>query len=211
MIPLENMSTSSILIALKQASYLLGTLPPKIIFCDSQGSFLTLKKLETDQSDQNDIKDMKKLFLQNGIILMNNIAHSAWRNSMSEIINKIYKMALQKSGLAKKTFSLFYWNYILAKIEFVINSRYLTLRYVSENFEGVTPNELIFGSKDPLLPSDLTQSFPDGNLFEAVKMIDSQLEKFQNIYAESYALEIKKWLKWKSPGTKIAKGAIVMV
>ena len=48
LLPLQDMTSSSILLAIKQICFDLGRSNPKILFCDNQSSFLSIKKLDDD-------------------------------------------------------------------------------------------------------------------------------------------------------------------
>ena len=70
---------------------------------------------------------------------------------------------------------------------------------------------LMFGLKRGSLPNDILENYKNENLFQAAQSVDDSIAKFEEIYSETYAIQIKKWLKWKNQGQPLKVGSVVYV
>ena len=211
-VPLEDISSNSVLTGLRQASFQLATSCPKVIFCDSAQQFLALQDEKENKTDTSEnLNDLRKLLLNNGIILKNSVPHSPWRNSISESMNRLLKMCLKKSNLFNKSHSLWTWNYILLKCQSTINQRCLNVSYINESFSVLTPASLLFGSRQLQDPKDLENPLKNEKLFEKIQAVDLEIKKFEQLYISSYSLEIKKWTKFQTQGRKLKQNDIVFI
>ena len=215
---LEDYTSNSVLQAILTGSYILGGSLPHVIYCDSGSNFLPLQRLQDDETDEtekeksvNTFRNLKRTLQRHNIVLKPSTPRSSWRNSLAESMVKLFKACLKRSNLQSKTFTMPQWQYIVSKITFLVNSRPLNVRFIGDSLSVLTPISLVFGTRKAVYPQDLDLNDSDINLYEKVKRIDNQLLAFSNIWQTSYALQLKKWTKFKTKSKPLKKGDIVFV
>ena len=204
LVPLTDMSASSIVKAVRMAGYQTANCP-QILYCDAAPNLKTLMEFEDDDKENNQegaalektVDNLKRILHSNGISLRPVAAKSPWKVGAVESMQKLLKTCLKRSNLYHKKLKLTDWNYILKKIESEINNRGICLSYMEDSFSFVTPKNLLFGRGKDDLPQDFDLDKRDDNLFDAVKKIDREIDQWLEIYHRSYALQIKKFFKWK--------------
>ena len=150
---------------------------------------------------EKSMDNLKRVFHSNGILLKPAPAKSSWRLGAVESQQKLFKTALKRSHLYHQKLKMTDWMYVLARIENEINSRGICLNYMEESFSMVTPLNLLFGAKKDDLPRDINLDGRNDDLFEAVKKIDKEIDQWTNLYHRTYALQTKKFFKWKRKRT----------
>ena len=215
-IPLENMETNSILMGIKQASYQLAAATPTLIYCDSATNFLPIQQLDGD--DNNDPGDTKKLITElkkvlhsQRITLKASTPRSSWRNSIAESMVRVFKLAMKKSGLDQKSFSLAQWQYVISKLQFLVNSRPLNAKYMEDNLCVLTPSHLVFGSRKGLFPRDMEVLEDDNRLFNKLSRLDKEIQAFEDVWFASYSNELRKWTKFKHKSRALEVGDAVLM
>ena len=208
LIPLADMTASSIVKAVRIAAFQTGGVCPQILFCDSASNLKALMSFEEDKENikegedlEKTVDNLKRVFHSNGISLRPAPAKSSWRSGGIESQQKLFKTALKRSNLYHQKLKMQDWLYTLARIENEINSRGICLSYMEETFTMVTPQNILFGSRKNDLPRDINLDDRNDDLFGAVKKVDQQIDQWMNIYHRTYALEIKKFFKWKQKKT----------
>ena len=198
------------------AGYQTGGVIPQLIFTDNAANLRTLLQFEekTEEGETEEIEktidNLKRVFHSNGITLRPNASKSPWRVGAIESQQKLFKTALRRSHLYHQKLKLTDWIYVLKKMENEINSRGICLNYMEDNFSYVSPRSLLFGEKKNDLPRDIDLNEKDGNLFEAVRKIDKEINLWLEVYQRSYALQIKKFFKWKQKKT-LDKGDVCYI
>ena len=216
LVPLTDMSASSIVKAVRMAGYQTGGVIPQLIFTDNAANLKTLIQFEEKNEEEGSgdieitIDNLKRVFHSNGITLRPSASKSPWRLGGIESQQKIFKTALKRSNLYHQKLKLTDWLYVLKKMENEINNRGICLSYMEDNFSYVSPRALLFGQKKNDLPRDINLNEKDGNLFEAVRKIDKEINMWLDVYQRSYALQIKKFFKWKQKKT-LDKGDVCYI
>ena len=216
-IPLENMEANSVLMAIKQASYQLGAATPSLIYCDSATNFLPIQQLDGDGGDDVDpgtskklMTDLKKALHSQRITLKASTPRSSWRNSIAESMVRCFKLAMKKSGLDQKSFTTAQWQYVSSKIQFLVNSRPLNVKYMEDNLCVLTPAHLVFGSRKGIFPNNMELE-DDSRLFSKLMSLDKQILAFEDAWFQSYANELTRWTKFKHRSRTLETGDVVFM
>ena len=213
-IPLEDMKATSVLMAIKQASYQLGGATPSLIYCDSATNFLPIGEVggEADPSQVNSTKlvsDLRKVLHSSNISLKASCPRSSWRNSIAESMVRCFKLAMKKSGFDHKTFTPAQWQYVSSQMQFLVNSRPLNIKNLHDELIVLTPINLMFGTRQNFFPRSAEVSEQDSRLFSELIALDKKLKTFENAWFTSYANELMKWTKYKTKGKPLQVGDIV--
>ena len=67
------------------------------------------------------------------------------------------------------------WLYVVKRIEYMINSRILNVKYVDQDFKVLTPNTLIFGFRSDIFPRVVEFEPRNEKLFARVKVLEDQI------------------------------------
>ena len=211
-VPLQNMKSESILMSIKQASYQLAGSIPFLIYSDSASNFIPISKLENGQIDTKEqnklITNLRKVLHSQKITLKTNCPRASWRNSAAESMVKVFKLCLKKCGLDQKTFTLQQWIYVASKIEFLCNNRCLSIKYLDQTFVPLRPSDLVFGKRRGIFPRDFDLHDTESKLFSNLIILDKQLSDFENLYFNTYCIELKRWTKFKHKSKTLDIGDI---
>ena len=205
------------LMAIKQASYQLGAATPSLIYCDSATNFLPIQQLDGDGGDDVDpgtskklMTDLKKALHSQRITLKASTPRSSWRNSIAESMVRCFKLAMKKSGLDQKSFTTAQWQYVSSKIQFLVNSRPLNVKYMEDNLCVLTPAHLVFGSRKGIFPNNMELE-DDSRLFSKLMSLDKQILAFEDAWFQSYANELTRWTKFKHRSRTLETGDVVFM
>ena len=216
-IGLEDMTANSVLMGIKQAAYQLGAATPSIIYCDSATNFLPINKLDNTSTDTPDpdstqkmVADLKKVLHSQQITLKASTPRSSWRNSLAESMVRCFKLCLRKSQMDHKTFTLPQWQYVISKIQFLVNSRPINLRFMEDSMCILTPAHLIFGSRKGVFPRNM-ELREESRLFTSLANLDRQILAFETIWFTTYGNELLKWTKFKHKSRSLAVGDVVFM
>ena len=208
---LEDMSSNSILMALRTAFNNIGRKMCSVIYSDHASNFTTMVKLQ-NENDENVISNLKKVFYKNNISWKAGVPHAPYRQSNAESMVKVFKSCLKRTNLYNKAFSLKEWNYILSKISLLANQRPLSVNYLNQNFSYLTPNMIVFGSKSQTFPVELcTEAITNEKLFRRMIAIDQELETYLGVWQQEYFHNLRKWTKWRFGDKLLQPGDIVLV
>ena len=219
---LENMKASSILMGLKSCFLQVGGVQNCVLHSDRGSNLIPLMKLDAEErgetgaevDEEELVTGLRKTLHRNNIVLKTNLAASSWRAGMVEIKVKQLKLSLERSGVLHKTHSLQKWQYLILVAQNNLNNIPLNVNYMDGGFEVLTPNRLMHGSERTAMMQDIDlDNIAKGGekLFGKLAEFDAELKKFEKMFWESYALEIKKWMKWKTGDRKLKVGDCVFL
>ena len=207
---------------LKSCFLQVGGVSNCVVYSDRGSNLIPLMKLDAEergeagvQVDEEElVSGLRKTLHRNNIVLKTNLAASSWRQSLVEIKVKQLKQSLKRSGVLHKTHSLQKWQYLILVAQNNLNNIPLNVNYLDSGFEVLTPNRLMHGSERTSMMQeiDLDNIAKGGEkLFGKLAEFDAELKKFEKMFWTSYALEVKKWLKWKTGDRKLKIGDCVFL
>ena len=164
--------------------------------------------------DKKLITELKRVLHHSGIILKTSVPHSSWRNSLAEVIVRELKKALKRSNLFGKSHTLPQWQYILQDVQYQVNSRPLNLNFQGDEMCILSPNSTIFGSQRFQYENTIDLNNLSGRhakLFENQIKLDKDLDRFREMWWNSYFYSVVKQLKWKNSTKPLCKGDLIMV
>lgn len=218
------MTSNDTLQSLLSAFYQVGKNSPCLLYADRGANITTLMKLEKqeefDQEDENIddnlIKDLKRTLQKANISLQEGSPYASFRQGLVEAMVKRFKEALKKSNLAHQTHNIFVWWHIAFKMQYIINSRVLNAKYVTDSsYQLVTPITMNFGNRktDNYLQEINLENLnnQDLNLYRKQKQINAELQHFRDLWVESYGKELRLLHKWKKKHNGLKKGDIVLL
>ena len=213
---LDDLSASTFLTALLTISCQLGGAAPAVLFSDFGSNIITLRKLEGDDVNENEVdkmtRSMKTTFLSHGIKLVLSSPKAPWRQGLVERLHRNFKMALKRSGLFHQTLDITKWNYILSKMSFTINERPLNVQFVGQTWTVLTPNKLLFGERKGHFPREITLELGAHNLYSQLDKLEKDLSNWRDVWERSYQQEIQKFLVFKTKSKRdLTPGDIVMI
>ena len=217
--PLEDMSANSILMGLRSAFLQVGTEMGCILYSDQGSNLVPLMQLSQEDNNIEEDEDslvegLRKTLHHNNVVLKTNVPRSPWRQSLVEVTMAAYKLCLKRSNLFNKTHTMNQWGYIIAQCQHSLNSRALNINYLEDSFTTLTPLKMVFGSdrveyQNPISLENLSRG--GQKLFDRLSKLDQDLASFNRMWAESYHLEIKKWLCFKNEGRKLKIGDVCFI
>ena len=167
-----------------------------------------------NRSEAELLNDLRRTLHRNNVILKTNTPASSWRAGLVERIVGLTKKGLDRSGLSHKSHTLQQWQFILLKIQKEINDRALNINFINDNFEICSANCLMYGREKMSLNQNVNlENLPRGpdKLFGRLGKLEMDLKKFQDIFWNSYGLEVTKWLKWKNSGKTLEVNDVVYI
>ena len=223
-IPQQKMTSNDTLQSLLSAFYQVGKSSPCLLYADRGANITTLMKLEKqeefdpedDNIDDNLIKDLKRTLQKANISLQEGSPYASFRQGLVEAMVKRFKEALKKSNLAHQTHNIFVWWHIAFKMQYIINSRVLNAKYVTDSsYQLVTPITMNFGNRktDNYLQEINLENLNNQelNLYRKQKQINAELQHFRDLWVESYGKELRLLHKWKKKHSGLKKGDIVLL
>ena len=212
---LTDLSSDSFLSGILAITGLLGGAIPQYLYSDFGTNITSLRKLEGEDvsEEQNDkmMRNMKATFRSNNISLLLSSPRAPWRQGLVERLHSTLKLSLKRSNLYNQAHSITKWNHILARQSQVINDRIINLKYNGETLTYLSPNKLIFGSRQGIYPRRIELNLTDNQLYENLNRLENQLMDWQETWNFSYLREQEKFTVFKRRGKTLEKGDIVLI
>ena len=209
--PLFSLSSDSILTALQCAAHQVGGAIPRILYSDSGTSLLPIGNIGPEAEQNLNVENILSTLKNNNIRIISS-NHAPWRQTFAESLHRIISLIMKRTNLFKKSFSVSQWNFIVAKIQFALNSRVLNIKYENSSLQSVTPINLVFGNRKELFPANLHMDLSGNKLFRNFESLEQELKAFRNLWFSTYGQSLKNWTKWKkSNSDQLKVGSIVLV
>ena len=169
---------------------------PKIIYSDNARTFVAGSSLLSDLI-QTDIFQDK--FCSFNIKFKFTPTYSPWVGAAWERVIRTIKNCIYKT-ISRNVIDYFSMLTTLSDIERVINSRPLTYNCSKDNFQIITPNDLlfpgfttnsIFVSENNICNVDFDIDDAKINIVESVKLRDILFEKFRMNFMDTYLLDLR--------------------
>ena len=210
--PLFGLTSDSILTALQCAAHQTGGALPRILYSDSGTSLLPIGNIESQQKQENvNVENILSTLKNNNIRIISS-NHAPWRQTFAESLHRVISLIMKRSNLFKKTFNISQWSFIVAKIQFTLNSRILNIKYENETLKSLTPINLVFGNRKELFPGNLEINLSQNKLFRNFESLESELNAFKRLWFHTYGQSMKHWTKWKTSNSDQLKiGSVVLV
>ena len=209
--PLFSLSSDSILTALQCAAHQVGGAIPRILYSDSGTSLLPIGNIGPETEENLNVENILSTLKNNNIRIISS-NHAPWRQTFAESLHRIISLIMKRTNIFKKSFSVSQWNFIVAKIQFALNSRVLNIRYENNSLQSVTPINLVFGNRKELFPANLHMDLSGNKLFRNFESLEQELKAFRNLWFSTYGQSLKNWTKWKKSNSEQLKvGSIVLV
>ena len=214
-VPMMSCSAAAVLKAIVTAANMTGGAVPSVLYSDSGSSILPIKQLNTDDTNdtgENLIRDLKTTLLKHKITLKATCPLASHRQGSCEIFVKLFKGSLERCGLKDQAFSFCDWFFICSKMGLILNQRPLSIRYLRESVEVLTPLCLLYGSRSGVHPINFHLSAGEGGrLYSDVEQLDKSLEQFMTVWRTQYGEQLLQFSKWKTSSRQLQVNDLVMI
>ena len=138
-----SMTAEALLQALQQAWYSVGCATSHEVHSEKCSNIVPLTEAVSDQSEDLNttsiLSELKGVLQKKNILFKQCPANSHHRMGAVERVCGLVKIALKRSQLKDKSLMLQDWLYVVKRIEYMINSRILNVKYVDQDFKVLTP------------------------------------------------------------------------
>ena len=208
---MENITAATVLKSILIAANTAGGSVPSTLLTDFGTQFLPVQDLDKEDG-RNIIRDLKAQLLRHKITLKTSSPKAAWRQSCAEKMVDLFKRALDRADLKKKSYSVSDWQFICSKISLILNQRILSIKYFKQSCEIITPLNCLFGRRDNVHPINFDlHDGSGGRLYAEVENLDKDLAEFQKAWYYVYGQETLKWSKWHHSSRQLKPGDVVLV
>ena len=211
----NDLTAASFLAGILTIGAQLGGAVCRYLYSDYGTNIVAIKKLCGEEYPASEAgamaREMQSTFRSNQIQLHLSSPHASHRQSLVERLHRSLKQSLRRADIMYRTHDIGKWNFILAKIGQTLNDRPLNIRFVQETFNVLTPNKLIFGSRQNYYPANIDLNLSGHRLYEQLDSLEKSVNHWRDLWTRTYLIEVSKYVTFKTKTRDLRVGDVVMI